>query len=301
MPKRWSITPLRGSSRPSRTSLPCSSPTELRAGELSIFLGYSEPEAGSDLASLRTQAVDQGDSFLITGQKFYSSYASHADYGLVAARTDPAASRHGGISLFLVDVRTPRVTMAQHRTVAGYNHPSVYFDHVEVPRRMLIGELHQGWRILMGAIDFERASLAAPGLVDRQLDRLIQFAMTRSANGRRPIDDPVVRDQLVTLAVEAEAARLYAYHVGDLQARGRSPRHETSVSLLLKREAARLADVTGIELLGPYAQLRGATAYAPFDGAIEQEYREHLYFHFAAGGFDITRNVIAIRGLGLRR
>jgi alkylation response protein AidB-like acyl-CoA dehydrogenase len=273
----------------------------LRRGELSVFLGYSEPEAGSDLANLRTEAVSEAGHFVITGQKSYSSYANLADYGLIAARTKRSDSRHSGISLFLVDMTTPGIAVSHHRTVAGFDHPSVYFDHVAVPGNMVVGPLHEGWRVLMAAIDFERASLAAPGLVDHQLDRLFELGCRTDAQGGRRLDDRMVRDRLVTLAVEAEAARLYAYWVAQLQVQGEQPRHETSLSLLLKRETARLADVLGIELLGPYAQLRGGTPHAQFEGAIEQEYREHLFFHFAAGGFDITRNVIAVRGLRLPR
>ncbi len=274
----------------------------LRRGELAVFLGYSEPEAGSDLANIKTVAVEGTDGYVITGQKVYSSYADISDYGFVVARTDPSSVRHRGLSLFLVDMRSPGINLSSYRTVAGTDHHSVHFDHVVVPKTGLVGQLHQGWRVLMGAIDFERATIASPGLLDRQLDRLIAHSLTSDEAGTRPIiEDPVATDRLVTLAVEMEAARLYAYHVADLQARGERPQHETSLAVLLKREAARLADVAAVELLGPYAQLRGDTPLAPFQGAVEHEYREHLFFSFAAGGFDITRAVIATRGLGLPR
>lgn len=285
-----------GTEEQKRTFLP-----RLRTGEVAMFLGYSEPEAGSDLANLQTHAVADGDSFVITGQKVYSSHANLADYGFVAARTDPSSSRHHGVSLFIVDLHSGGVSIAKYRTVAGWDHHAVYFDHVVVPRSMLVGPLHEGWKVLMAALDYERSALAAPGLPERQLDRLVAWALAPDAAGSRPADDAAIADRLVTLAVETEAARLYAYELAERQARGERPQHETSLGMLLKREAARRADITGLELLGPYGQLTRGSPYAPFDGAIEHEYRDHLYFHFAAGGFDITRNVIAARGLKLPR
>lgn len=285
-----------GSEEQKRTFLP-----RIRSGAITVFLGYSEPEAGSDLANLKTTAVEDGDVFILTGQKAYSSHAHLADYGFVAARTDPSRGRYGGISLFLVDMAQPGIRISTYRSIAGWDHPAVSFDRVPVPRAMLVGPLHEGWKALMAAIDFERAIIASPGLVDRQLDRLLVHVLTPAAGGLRPADDPLVQDRLVTLAIEAEAARLYAYQVAARQARGERPQHETSLALLLKREAARLADQTGADLLGPSFPLQEGSAFAPCDGAIEQEYREHVYFHFAAGGFDITRNVIATRGLRLPR
>jgi 3-oxocholest-4-en-26-oyl-CoA dehydrogenase alpha subunit len=273
----------------------------LRRGEISFFLGYSEPEAGSDLANLSTEAVPDGDDYIVTGQKAYSSYAHHADWGLVAARTDAAGPKHSGISLFLVDMRAAGIELARHRTMAGWLHASVFFDHVRVPATNVVGPLNGGWRALMAAIDYERASLAAPGLVDKQLDRLIAHAHASTANGNRPVDSCGVQDLLVTLAVEAEASRLYSYEVARRQAAGESPEHETSLAVLLKRETARLADAHGVRIIGAAAQLRPGSVLAVADGAIEYEHRDHTYFSFAAGGFDITRNVIAIRGLKLPR
>jgi alkylation response protein AidB-like acyl-CoA dehydrogenase len=185
--------------------------------------------------------------------------------------------------------------------MSGWLHASVFFDHVRVPAENLVGSLDQGWRALMAAIDYERASLAAPGLVDKQLDRLLAYVHTADPGGRRPLDDAAVRDELVTLAVEAEASRLYSYELARRQARGERPDHETSLAVLLKRETARLADRMGVQLLGPAAQLRKGSPHAVADGAIEYGFRDHTYFSFAAGGFDITRNVLATRGLRLPR
>jgi alkylation response protein AidB-like acyl-CoA dehydrogenase len=273
----------------------------LSRGENAFFLGYSEPEAGSDLASLSTRAVDEGDHFVITGQKAYSSRARSADFGWVAARTDPQAAKHRGISVFIIDMTSPGISITTQRTVGGWDHPSVYFDSVEVPRTRLVGQLNGGWQVIMGAIDFERATLGAPGLVCSQLDRLLEFCCQPQESGGAPIDDPLVLDRLAGLAIEVEATRLISYWVASLHEAGLRPQHETSLATLYKRETARRLDAEGVELLGGFAPLRPGSPYARLDGEVEHDYFNQIYFQFAAGGFDITRNVIASRGLGLPR
>ena len=271
----------------------------IRRGEVAWFVGYSEPEAGSDLASLTTRAVDDGDAFILTGQKAFSSDAHIADFGWVAARTDPTASKHHGISVFIVDMTSPGVHLSTQQTMAGWTHHAVYFDGVRVPKEHLVGGLNNGWSVIVGAIDIERAALATPGLLRLQLDRLV--AWCTQGWGSRRVDDPVVTERLCELAVEVEASRAMSYWVASLDAQGKRPQHETSMALLYKRETARRLDVAGLEMLGHHGLLRGPSRWAPFNGDIEAEYRDHVYFHFAAGGFDITRNVIATRGLGLPR
>lgn len=285
-----------GSEEQKKTFLP-----RISRGELSWFVGYSEPEAGSDLANLKTQAVQEGDEFVITGQKSFSSDAHKADYGWVATRSDPTSTKHRGLSMFIVDMRSPGVKISEHPTMAGWTHHAVYFDNVRVPRSMLVGQLHEGWKVVMGAIDFERGALAAHGLVDFQLDRLLAWCSAKGPDGARRLDDPLVQDELVRLAIESEAARLSTYWLSSLHARGLRPQHETSYAVLMKRETSRKIDVAALELLGPYGPLRAGSPWVQMHGHVEEEYRDRMYFHFAAGGFDITRNVIALRGLGMPR
>jgi alkylation response protein AidB-like acyl-CoA dehydrogenase len=133
-----------------------------------------------------------------------------------------------------------------------------------------------------------------------QVDRLIAWCGQDRAGGRM-IDDPLVRDQLVRLATEAESCRLMSYWLASLHDKGLRPQHETSLALLVKRESARQLDVAGMEFLGQFAPVRSGSPGSELNGEVEAEYRDHLYFQFAAGGFDITRNVVAIRGLGLPR
>ena len=274
---------------------------KMARGELSWFVGYSEPEAGSDLASLKTKAVEDGDDFVITGQKAFSSDAHMADYGWVATRTDPTGKKHHGLTMFIVDMKSPGVTVSEYPTLAGWTHHAVHFNEVRVHKSMIVGERDRGWQVVMGAIDFERAALASAGLVNYQLDRLLALCVQKDDDGERRIDDPLVRDELVRLAIEAEGGRLMSYWLASLHDKGLRPQHETSLALLVKRETARRLDVAGLELLGQFAPVRAGSPAAMLDGEVEVEYRDHLYFQFAAGGFDITRNVVATRGLGLPR
>ena len=267
-------------------------------GELHLFLGYSEPGAGSDLAALQTRAVRHGEGFRLSGHKLYASDAHLADYGWVAARTGQGPKRHHGISLFLVDMKSPGVSITSHRTIVGWYHPAVFFEDVEVPADALVGELDGGWGHIMYALDYERLFLANPGAVSRSLHRLLSYCR----EGSRPrMADPVVGHRLADLTVEVESTRLLYYWAASCGARGEHPLPQASLALLVKRETARRLDLAAVEILGPYAQLRPGSPWAPLEGEVERDYRSNLYFHFAAGGFDITRNVVAARGLGLPR
>ena len=274
---------------------------KISAGELEFFVGYSEPDAGSDLASLQTRAVADGDDFVVTGQKAFSSDAHHSDYGLVAVRTDPDAPKHRGITLLIVDMKSPGITMGGFTTISGWHHPTVTFDEVRVPRSRMLGELNMGWKHLMGAIDYERAAIGNPGLVTSTFDRMVEYCRTTQRNGKPLTEDPVTGQRLAEFYAAVEGARLLGYWVASMHALGQQPQHETSVAALVKRETVRAMDAFGLELLGPLAQLKEGDPLAPSDGAFEYDYKENLFFHFAAGGMDITRNVVAIRGLDLPR
>ncbi len=267
----------------------------LARGEIEFFLGYSEPEAGSDLAGLRLRAEAHGDTFVLRGQKAFSSSAHMADYGWVAACTDPDAPKHRGISLFIVDMQSPGLTITASRTVGGWLHHAVYFDDVEVPRALLVGELNAGWRMIMGALDHERAMLASPGAVEGAFDELLV------ATANRAREDAAAADLLARLAIEAEVVALSANWLDSLRKAGSEPQYETSLALIFKRETQRAIEAAAMQVFGPFAPLQAGSPYAPAGGVFEQDERDHLYYHFAAGGFDITRNVIAARGLGLPR
>ncbi|MBI2867006.1 MAG: acyl-CoA dehydrogenase family protein [Chloroflexi bacterium] len=274
---------------------------KLKSGDVHFFLGYSEPQAGSDLANLQTRATATSSGFVLTGEKLFSSYADFANYGWVAARTDLNVAKHKGISLFIVDMKSPGITVKRHRTISGWYHPAVVFDNVPVPATRLVGELNGGWKLLMQAIEQERAGIASPGQVLRSFDRLLRYCQHATREGRPLFDDPIVRQKLADAAIEVEAIRLLAYQVGELYSAGLGAENEANLLMLVKKETQRKVARLGIELLGPYAQLRKGSAWAFDDGQVEQEYKDYLRSTFAAGGLDITRNIIAIRALGLPR
>ena len=271
----------------------------IRAGEIDITVGYSESQAGSDLANLQCRAVLDGDEFVVNGQKLYSSDANYADYAWLAVRTDPDVSRHRGISLILVDMASPGITIDRYVTMGGWEHHGIQFDQVRVPRGMLVGELNRGWYHMMAAIDIERLSNASPGHVMRLYDHLITDCHQLSRGGRPLIDDQSIRRSLAELAADVEISRLCAYWVASLFAKGSMPQHETALVTLAMRETARKISAKHIEVLGAFGQLHHGSKWAPQEGAGEFHYLNDMYYSFAAGGFDITRNVIARRGLGL--
>lgn len=273
----------------------------LRRGELALCAAYSEPEAGSDLASLRLAATPVPGGFSVTGQKDYSSQAHIADYSILAARTSSSGRKHDGISLFIVDMHDERIEISRRRSVAGWYHHSIYFRDVFVPDSMLLGDLDHGWLVLMGAVDHERVALSAPGEVTRQLDRLLDWARKPGPDGTRRIDDGAVGDALAGLFIDQRAALLYLYEIAERIDAGEEVGSDGSLAQLLKREAARKADNLGLDLLGPSAQIDRTSEHSLLGGHIEYEARDHLYYAFAAGGFDIIRNVIARRSLDLPR
>ena len=273
----------------------------IAAGDIEFFVGYTESEAGSDLASLNTRAVQDGDEFVVTGSKAFCSDAHHVQYGWIGVRTNPDVPKHKGISLLIVDMNSPGITLGAFTTVSGWHHPTVYFEGVHVPESNLVGEVDKGWYYIMGAIDFERSSFSNPGLVLSDFDRIVHYCASTHRQGKPMIKDPAVRQRLAELYTEVEGARLMSYWLASQYARGMSPQHEAGLAVLVKRETVRLLDAWGVEMIGPLAQLRGDDPLAPAAGGFEHDYKENLYFSFAAGGFDITRNVIASRGLGLPR
>ena len=292
----WPAIILFGTEEQKREFLP-----RILKGEISMFLGYSEPEAGSDLANLQCRAVLEGDDFVINGQKLFSSGANRADYGWMAVRTDPEAPKHRGISLLILDMKSPGISFDWYKTMSGWWHHGVHFDNVRVPRSMLVGELNRGWYHLMAALDFERASNGNPGHVTRLFDELLTSCKETRHNGRALIEEPTVRNTLADLAADVRTSQLVAYSVASMHTHGEQPQHETAMVTLVMRETARKITVAHMEILGAYAQLTPGSRWAPLEGRVEWEYRDAMFFHFAAGGFDITRNVIARRGLGLPR
>jgi len=268
----------------------------IASGELTGAWLLTEPGAGSDAAAIRLRAVEDGDDWILNGEKIFTSGAQDADYGMVAARTDPAArSKYEGISLFLVPLKSPGLAIRPIRTIGGWSVNQEFFDNVRVPARLMLGEKNKGWQnITRYTLNFERASIARSGTLLRLGDELARLVHASSSPASRQL-----RHQLAELRAEIVAARWLGYRVAWLYDQGQVPTAESSMIKVLTSDLlARLADL-GADILGWAGLVRGRDA--PLDGRVEFFLRS-IWFHLVGGGTpDIQRNIIAQWGLGLPR
>ena len=271
-------------------------------GDIVFCLGYSEPDAGSDLASLQTRAVEVGDEYVIDGQKTWCSYGHLADYCWLAARTDPDAAKHKGISMFIVDMKTPGITVRPLINVLNrHSFNEVFFDGVRVPKENLVGEKNNGWYQLVIALDFERSSIGYAAANQRIIEELVRYAKGATRNGKPLAADPLIRNELAQLAVENEVARMMAYRIAWMYAKGLHPSHESSMSMVFVSEVSRRTASAGMRILGHYGELAGDSKWAVMNARIMRMCLSALSIGVGGGSNEIQRNIIAMRGLGLPR
>lgn len=273
----------------------------IAAGEISFCIGYSEPGTGSDLAALETKAVADGDDYVINGSKIWNS-AHHADWMWLATRTNPDVPKHKGISVFLLDLKTPGVTINPVKNMMGSDDFNlVTFDDVRIPKRMMVGEEDTGWYIVAGNLDFERAD------IERALSNYVLFndfiAFTKEArfNGKTLWENTRVQHQLAQMAIEMEAAKLMCYKVAWAQEQGTVPNKEAATAKLFGTESNQRMARGMLQILGLYGQLDKSSGYAPLQGRVLQSWYRAFATTLAGGTSEIQRNVIATRGLGLPR
>ena len=275
---------------------------QITAGDVMWCQGFSEPNAGSDLASLKTSAVRDGDDYVINGQKIWTSGAHYADWMILIARTDPEAPKHKGISYFLVDMKTPGLTTTPLIDMMD-NHAfnEVFFDNVRVPRENLLGEENRGWYMAATTLDFERSSIGGAVGAGRMVRDLTQYCVETPWNGHRLIDESRVRSRLSDAAIEAELGRLLSYRVITLQSRGAVPNYEASIAKLFNTDMQLRMARSGLEIMGLYGQLDHQDKYAPLKGRFERQYLWQTGLAVGGGTTEIQKNIIAMRGLGLPR
>jgi alkylation response protein AidB-like acyl-CoA dehydrogenase len=262
--------------------------------------GFTEPGAGSDLASLTTRADRDGDEWVISGQKTFTTWGSHGDVIFLAARTDQDVAKHRGISIFCVDMNAPGVSVAPLYNLGGGRQNNTFFDHVRVAGDMLIGEEGRGWDLIMNAF-YGASGVAAPYAgYQKRLEELVAHCQTARRNGRLLIDDPMVRDRLAELALIVEAERLLTYESLSNRAAGRRPAFAGALGTVVAKEAMpRFAEIYN-EVLGTLGQLSRGSRWAPLDGWPEAWYRQSFRNH-AGGTPQVKRMVLATRGLELPR
>jgi alkylation response protein AidB-like acyl-CoA dehydrogenase len=275
---------------------------DIMRGEAVWCQGFSEPGAGSDLASLQTRAVADGDSFVINGSKIWTSLAHFAQWMILLARTDTEAPKHRGISYFLVDMKTPGITITPLTDMAGrHTFNQVFFEDARIPRGALLGELNRGWYVATSTLDFERSGIQRVIGSLRTYNELVSFAADMVAGGASSLGYQAVRHRLADLKIEFEVGRMLSYRVAWLQSQGRVPNYEASVSKLYGSELTQRLARTGMQLMGLGGQLAPSSPWAPLAGRIESLYLQSAALTIAAGTSEINRSIISTRGLGLPR
>ena len=263
---------------------------------------YSEPGSGSDLASLQTSAELDGDDYVINGQKTWTSAGHIADNGWLAARTDPDAPKHKGISLFLLDMKSPGVTVRPIVNMVGsHEFNEVYLENVRIPKGNLVGEENRGWYTLALALDFERSGVGYSASARRTLETLVKYANETQRNGKPLSEDSMVRYKLAERFIETDVSRGLSYRVAWMQSQGMLPNAEASMSKLIGTELTQRVAQTGMDLLGMTGQLSNGSGWAPLQGHIQRIYLSAVSSTIAAGTSEIQRDIIARRGLGLPR
>ena len=273
---------------------------KILSGEEIWCHGYSEPGAGSDVASLQTRAVEEGDYFIINGQKVWTSDAHHADWCILLTRTDPEAPKHKGISYILVDMHSPGVTVRPLRQITGdSNFNEVFFEDVKVPRKNLIGQKNQGWQVAITTLMFERSGIGGGRDMSGEIEELARLAKSVRLNGHTAWDDPDVRQKISQFACEAAAIRYTGFRQLTRRLKGLPPGPEGSVLKLCVSELNLKMGKFAMELLGPYAQLEYRAPFAVDHGKWSYKMLGARALTIAGGTSEIQHNIIGERVLML--
>jgi len=288
----------RGSEQQKRELLP-----RIARGELNFAIGYTESEAGTDLAALRTRAVPAGDTFLISGQKLFTSGAEGADYIWLAARTDPTVPAHRGITIFMVDTRLPGFSLAPIYTVGGLRTNVTWYENVRVPAAMVVGEVNGGWRLITEQLNHERVGLAALAYgAQGCFDATLAWARSAaSAGGARVIDLPWVQLALARAYVLLQAYAILGNRVAWEAAQGDTRAELASACKVFSTESYIEVVRLLLEVTGSAGLVREGSPGAVLRGRLESEYRRCQINTFGGGATEVLRDMVAQMGLGLPR
>ncbi len=263
---------------------------------------YSEPEAGSDMANVQTRAVEEGDHYVVNGQKVWTSGGHYADWSVLLVRTDPNVPKHRGISYLIVDMHSPGITVRPLRNMAGYcEFNETFLDNVRIPKDQILGEKNRGWYVAMGALEYERSGIGEFIARENRVKDLIKMAGDIEHNSQPLAKDPVIRQRLAQLFIEANVSRLSALRALTHQLRGDSPGTETLVGNLLGVELNQRMMDFAMHLQGPYSRLVRGAKYAFAHGDWQYRFFRSRANTIETGTSEIKRNIIAQRGLGLPR
>jgi alkylation response protein AidB-like acyl-CoA dehydrogenase len=275
---------------------------KILSGEEIWSQGYSEPNSGSDLASLQTRAIEHGDYFVVTGQKVWTSLAFYADWCLLLVRTNPDAPKHQGLSCLLVDMKSSGITIRPLRTLTGDSEfNEVFFEEVRVPKENLLGEKDQGWRIIITSLMFERQGLGFYFTFSqkRHYEDLVATARQQKRYGEPVCTDPLIRQKLAQAYIETELLKLNNYRALTRLLRGNPPGPEGSVAKLLWAETNQRLQELAVDIQGPAGQLYEGEQRATANGYWQYGMLRSRANSIEGGTSEIQRNIIAERVLGL--
>ena len=276
----------------------------IASGEATFWQGFSEPNAGSDLLSLQTEAMRDGDDYVINGHKIWNSHAGIGTYGLVIARTAPQAPRHKGLSMFIVSNTTPGLDIRPIRNMTGkVYHYEVFLDTVRVPQQYLLGTENEGFVQLLQGLDTDRfwgRFYKAPHL-QRMLGELVAYVNATTRRGRLLAHDPVIRRKLAEIATDIAVLRMLYYRNGWLLKEGRATPYESSLNKVFADETGQKFAALGMEILGLYGPLTEETQWTKLRGQMQHAYQTSLGHTIAGGTSEVLRSTVATRGLGLPR
>jgi alkylation response protein AidB-like acyl-CoA dehydrogenase len=275
---------------------------KILAGEIHFCIGYTEPNAGTDLAALSTRAVRDGDEYVINGAKIFTSLAGDADYIWLATRTDPEASKHKGISMFIVPMDTPGIRVVPMKLLGDHNINYTFYEDVRVPATNLVGGENMGWTLITNQLNHERVTLCSPGIIDRVLSDVRAWAQdTKLPDGRRVIDQEWVQEHLARVYSELEFLKLINWKVAWQATKGRLDVADASSIKVFGTEFYLRAFRLLMEVIGQAGYLKRGSPAAVIAGRLEMYSRSMIILTFGGGTNEIQRDLIAIFGLGLPR
>jgi len=274
---------------------------KIARGELHFSIGYSEPEAGTDLASLRTRAVRDGDDWVINGQKMWTSLISYADYVWLACRTDPDAPKHKGLSILIVPTDAPGFSWTPVHTMSGPTTSATYYEDVRVPASAVVGEVNRGWPLITNQLNHERVALTSAAPVRTALREVREWAQaTKLPDGRRVIDQEWVQVHLARVHAKSEFLKLINWKIAWGVDKGLNPA-DASATKVFGTEFATEAYRLLMEVLGTQAYVRAGSPGALLRGRVERMHRASLILTFGGGTNEVQRDIVATVGLGMPR
>ena len=271
-------------------------------GEIHFCIGYTEPGAGTDLASLKTTAIRDGDEYIVNGQKIFTSLAGGADYIWLAARTDPDAKKHKGISMFVVPMDTPGLAIQPMSLLSEHDINQTFFDDMRIPASCLVGKENEGWSLITNQLNHERVTLCSSGVIERSIVDVQRWAQeTKLADGKRVIDQEWVQVNLARLRSRLEFLRLMNWKVAWAATQGRLDVADASSIKVFGTEFYLEAYRLLMEIIGERAYLKDSSQDSILRSRLERSYRSQLILTFGGGTNEIQRDLIAMFGLGFPR